>query len=151
TEEIPAGCTYPCKSTRPTVSDFDRRDLVTVKFRDGLRIRAVNGQVQDLSTAQSSVTSVEMAVLHSTFLVSWEQVHDAPEAAIEALRTLGEANTGQTLPDLNLQLFAHLAPGTDPETALDALNALACVEMALPVPLPVRPPVPPPLDIWQDE
>lgn len=131
---------------------FDRRDMVTVKFRDGLRLRVAEAALTDRAEAgQSTVALDEMAVLLGAPFSKWEPVHESGPAAIDALRALGEANTGQNLPDLNLQMFVYLAEGTDPETALDTLNALNCVEMALPAPLPVRPPVPPILDMWQDE
>jgi hypothetical protein len=130
---------------------YDRADIITVKFRDGLRLRAHDGKLVDDDAARDKTVEAAIAQLAALPITSWEPVHESAPEALDALRTRAQANTPRPLPDLNLQFFAHLAPGVLVENVLASVNTLAIVELAQPVPLPTRPPVPPALDVWQDE
>lgn len=146
-------CPYPCKAARPRIGPFDRRDVVTVKFNDGLRLRAHDGQLVDRADDNRGVRTDPdlLAALQKSPVVRWEPTHDVPEEQLSVLCRQAAVNLGRPVPDLNLQFTAHLSPDADPDAVLETLNALACVEMALPVQTPPPLPLPPVLDSRQDE
>lgn len=117
-----------------------RTERITVKFRDGLVVRLRNSALANLDSS----TLRAAPDLPSGFAGgTWERAFNLPEEKLDALRLTAEANLGKEVADLNLQFNLVLPPGVDAGQTIDALNALDCVEIALPVPLPVAPPTPP--------
>lgn len=133
---------YPQKPDRTSLSRFDRTDVVTVKFLDGLKVRIRDGRLSDLGTGAlaDNGTKVVMASLAGGW---WERAHHVSEEVLDELRANGQRNTGDALPDLNLQFFYHLGPNENAAATIDALNSLVNVEMAMSVPVPVAAPLPP--------
>ncbi len=119
---------------------FHQADVISVKFHDGLMIRARNGDITDFDTgalrdAQATLTGLDGG--------TWEPAHSLPADDLDQLRWTAQSNLGRAVADLNLQFNFILPPGTDAGAAIDAFNDLDCVEIALPVPLPMAAPVPP--------
>lgn len=114
---------------------------ITVKFRDGLRIRLRDGALTDFGTGALAEAS---AVLERLRGGSWSRTHTLSEAQLDAMRERGERNVGFALHDLNLQFRCRLPAGVDAAAIIDALNALACVELAEALPGMAPPPQQPP-------
>lgn len=119
------------------LSPKDRRDVIQVKFRDGLNIRLRDGDLTDFGTgvllaAQPALIAIETG--------RWQRITTAPEAQLDALRRTAEKTLGRAIADMNLEFHLFLSKGADAAEAIDALNALEIVELAQPVPMP--PPLP---------
>ena len=108
--------------------------IITVKFRDGLTVRLREGELTDLGSGALRDAAGVLAELDDGV---WSRSHSLPEATLDAARANAERNLGIPMPDLNLQFRLALLQGTEATQAIDALNALACVEMAEAIPRPM--------------
>ncbi|MFH1418070.1 MAG: hypothetical protein ABII12_07290, partial [Planctomycetota bacterium] len=128
---------------KPAMTQVDsarfRTDVITVKFHDDLLVRLRNDGLTDLGTGALNGTE---SVFTQIAGGRWERTHSLPEAQLDGLRAKAQSNLRRQVADLNLQYHYYLSEGLDAGTAIDALNSLDSVEIALPVPLPVVPPVP---------
>ncbi len=124
------------KPARTVVSETHERRRITVKFRDGLTVRARNGRLTERGTnaLQSSANVL------AKFGNGWLRVDALPEERIDAMRATAERRIGRALPDLNLQFDLQLPAGMDAAAACDELNKLESVELAQPIPLAQEPP-----------
>ncbi|MFO0974607.1 MAG: S8 family serine peptidase [Phycisphaerae bacterium] len=129
------------KPAHSVVTDLHRRDAISVKFRDDLLIRAENGALVDRGSG--TLTPTVKAVLAQLGGGRWSATYALTEEKLAALRTTAQGNLRRAVADLRTQFTLTLAPGSNPAAALDALNALDAVEIALPMPRPVAPPTPP--------
>lgn len=73
----------------------------------------------------------------------WTAVFDASPAALQDLKTEGEAATGAALPDLSRYFYVTLPDGLEAAEALAQYRAHPYVAGAYPVDLPTPPPLPP--------
>jgi serine protease len=112
---------------------------ITVKFNDGLHIRARNGNLVDSSTGE--LAGAQRAFQKLTGGI-WQRTHRVGEAKLDQWRHSAIATLNKPLPDLNLQFDLILPPLVSAQQAIDMLNALEIVESAQPVPLPAPPPLP---------
>ncbi|HVZ93962.1 MAG TPA: S8 family serine peptidase [Phycisphaerales bacterium] len=147
-EGDPAGkLVYPAKPAQTTLAATDNPSVITVKFKDGLRVRLRDGALTDLGTGvlKDAAPTLDAAAGGAGVLAgaTWRKAHDLAEEKLDELRVLGERNIKGSLPDLNLQFELALPANLNAATVCDALNALAVVELAQPVPLPVLPPTAP--------
>lgn len=108
------------------------RQVVTVKFRDGLAIRLRDGALTDV--ANRGALDAAAVVLEAMRRGTWSRTHTLAEGELDRMREIGERNTGAPLSDLNLQFRCHLPADVDAVPLIDALNALDCVEMAESIP-----------------
>lgn len=125
------------KPAHTEISEHYRDDVVSVQFADGLNVRVRDDALTDFGGGALD----ELGALLTTG--RWERPYAASEEQLERWRTTAEENLGREVADLNLQYYYWLPEGADVEATLDALNALDCVEIALPMPRPVPPPLPP--------
>jgi hypothetical protein len=128
------------KPTQTAVNPvIHKTEIITVKFKDGLPVRLRNGALANLdSEALGAAPDISSGFAGGT----WERTFDVPEEKLDALRATAEFNLGRAVADLNLQFNLILPDGVDAAKTIDALNALDCVEIALPSPRPVVPPTP---------
>lgn len=108
--------------------------IITVKFKDGLLVRLRDGALTDLGSRALDDAAAVLAELEGGV---WSRSHSLPEATLDAARANAERNLGIPMPDLNLQFRLALPDGVAAELTIDALNALACVEMAEAIPRPM--------------
>ncbi|MEY2408000.1 MAG: hypothetical protein QOF48_670, partial [Verrucomicrobiota bacterium] len=134
------------KPVRSIVGEHFEPHVITVKFREGSRIRARNQALTNLGPAELEAARNLLSRLDGA---RWRQSHSLPEERIDQLRQTAQRRLHRELADLNLQLDLVLPAGTDAGSVLDALNGLEFVELAQPIPKPVRPPVPPDLQLFQ--
>ncbi len=129
------------KPLRTTVNaNIHRTEVIWVKFKDGLNIRSRNGALTDLGTGALQGMGANLA---APFAGKWERAHSLAEKRLDQLRTNAERNSGKAMADLNLEFHLFLPEGIDAAGAIDALNALDIVELAVPVTVPPPPPGPP--------
>lgn len=114
--------------------------LLEVIFRDGTGVRLREGAPSDGGSGALAPDAPVLAAL--TGKGEWTRAHDAPEAALDSLRTAAAARGGRA-PDLNLSFRLRIRNEADAQGALDALRAIRAVEYAGFVPLPAPPPTPP--------
>jgi len=128
------------KPTKTVVNPaFHRVEKVTVKFQDGMAVRLRDGALAGLDAEASR----RVPDLSSGFAGGrWERAYGLAEEKLDELRRTAEANLGKAVADLNLQFNLTLPEGVDAGQVIDTLNALDCVEIALPMPLPMVPPTP---------
>jgi hypothetical protein len=130
--------------TKPEHVELDdrihRNDVIRVKFKDNLPIRASNGALTDLGTGALAEAAEVLTTLSGG---RWERSYAMPEARLDELRTTAQRNLGRITADLKLQFKLHLPKEADAAAVIDALNALECVELAWPAPKPPASPVSP--------
>ncbi len=130
----------PPSSIKPLQTDvgpqFEQR-VISVKFRDGEKLRVRNGMLTDLIGSQ--VGAIDQA-LGAWRNCRWRRTDDPSEEQMDTWRQIAQRNLRRTLPDLNLQFLLDVPPEANPGAVCDALNQLDVVEMAQPVPRPVAPP-----------
>jgi len=128
-------------SLKPQKTIVDSRfhtNQITVKFRDGLVIRAREGKLEDFG---AGVLPRGMRML-SSLAGRWERVDSLSEERIEQMRQTAQRRLGREIADLNLQFNLFLADGIDAAAAIDELNGFDIVELAQPIPK-ASPPTPP--------
>lgn len=130
------------KPTRATLEPFRERDHVRVKFVDGLVVRERGGRLTDMGTGSLAEAA---DVLERFATGTWSRAHTLDEERVTQLRERARANLGRHVADLNLQFDFTLPAGVTAEEAIDAFNALACVELADAAPRPAPSPIPPDL------
>ncbi len=124
-------------SERARVETWHETALVGVKFREGLHVRLRAGALSDEATG---ALDGALEVLAGPARGVWHRTHGLAEADLDRRREEARERTGRFLPDLNLHFRLVLEPGVDAARAIDALNALECVESAWPVARPMPPP-----------
>ena len=131
---------------KPKQTEVDRTrhstNRIHVKFRDDSNVRLRGGQLTDLGAGALASASPVLGRWAASG-VSWEREHTVSEERLSQWRETGQRNTGKALPDLNTAYILHLPAGVDPAQAIDDLNALEVVEIALAIPLPAPAPVVP--------
>ncbi len=135
-------CPYPCKATAPSFKPWHDHRFITVKFVDGLAIRAVEGELADHGTGILGDPAVQ-TVLATHAGGRWERMHRADEKRLDAYRAAAIASLGKPVADLNLYFLFWLPEGRDPARAIAEFNTLTIVEMAGPSPRPAPLPVAP--------
>ncbi len=128
------------KPARTAIETWHEPGLVAVKFQDGLRIRLRAGGISDEGTG---ALSNALDVLAGPARGQWRRTHELDEATLERKRDEAQLRSGRSVPDLNLEFRLRLDPDVDAAAAVDALNALAIVELAWPVARPAPSPLPP--------
>ncbi|MFW5942217.1 MAG: S8 family serine peptidase [Chloroflexota bacterium] len=126
------------------VVDYDlyERDVIEVKFREGLRVRLRNGVPTDLS-GQALDGPQALAALDSVSDGQWTRSHRLDEATLDRMRAEGMARAERALPDLNHWFRLELPPGMEAAEAIEQFRRLPEVEGAFAVPKPAPPPLPP--------
>ncbi len=117
-----------------------RTDVISVKFRDDQIVRLGEKGLTDLGTGALNGTEDVFAQIAGG---RWERAHTLSVAQLNRLRATAQNRLQREVADLNLQFNYYLPEGLDAETAIDALNSLDIVEIALPAPRPMAAPLPP--------
>ena len=120
------------------VDGIEARQLI-VKFKDGLHFRAQGGK---LTNAIPEELAPLLPLLDSLPKAHWRRVDKISEAQMESIRQAAQNKLGRALPDLNQQFRVFLPANTNADGVIDALNLLAVVELAQPVPIPSLPVAP---------
>lgn len=128
------------KAAHTVVDERFRDDVITVKFKDGLTVRLRDGALSDLGTG--ALDQAAMDVLESVAMGVWERSYSINEDTLGEFRDKAQAKLDRVVADLNLQYNFFLPADSNIEAVIDALNALDCVEIALPIPVPVQAPLP---------
>lgn len=115
-------------------------DRLTVKFREGTRIRLSGAAFTGLAAPEAGALSAVLAA-SGAGVKDVSRLHDLPEATIDSQRALAEAESGRKLADLNLYYTVKLPAGVDAAAVADRLNALPFIEFAEPAPVPAPLPV----------
>ncbi|PZQ18886.1 MAG: hypothetical protein DI565_00290 [Ancylobacter novellus] len=115
-------------------------DRVTVKFREGRKVRLKGAALDGLSGAESKAfrTALEAAGAGGGAL---SKLHSVPEETLDAQRAEAQAEAGEEIADLNLYYVLQLPAGANAAAVADRLNGLPFVEYAAPAPRPAPPPV----------
>ena len=128
------------------LAGHDRRDVIQVKFRDGLHVRLRDDRLTDFG---AGVLDEAQGVLGLVAGGRWQRITDVPEQQLDALRANAQQNLGRVIADMNLEYHLFLPAGLDAAAAIDAFNGLEIVELAQPVPMP--PPLPLPGDFQPNQ
>ncbi len=122
------------------LESFHLRDRIRVKFQDGLLIRLRDGRLTDFGTGALADANATLARFAGG---EWRRAYPVDESRLDSLRASARARLAKGVADLNLQFDFVLPPSVRAEDAIDAFNALGCVELAdAPQDLP-PPPIPP--------
>ena len=133
---LAGGCLAP---ERVPVAASAGPDTLEIKFREGQRIRLRNGEPTDLE-GRALTHPRARELLRQVAGGHWTRSHEVSEEALDAMRTEGERNTGERLPDQNLYFRLRLPPGLDADRSAEAFRQLPEVESVQRVPRPVPPP-----------
>ena len=120
---------YPCEP-----------DHLEIMFVAGSKVRLQGDVPVDLS---GTATDGIEPILQRVGPCLWSRFTEASEAELDDIRALGEANTSQTLYDLNNIYRLRIPQGRDVWQVAGELENLPGVLSARPVPLPTPPPTPP--------
>ena len=116
-------------------------DRITVKFREGLRVRPDGAAgLKGLSPADADDFAQALEATGAG-PAAIRRLHSTPPEQLDADRAEGEAEGGQALADLNLYYVIRLPAGANAAAVADKLNDLPFVEYAAPAPRPAPPPV----------
>jgi serine protease len=129
----------PVKPERAKIEAYQRTDRIYVVFQDGLKIRERAGTLWD---GGAGVLNHAAGVLAKLNGARWAPVHRAPEGKLKEMRETAIKNLKREVPDLSLQFYCSLPAGIDAAAAIDWLNSLPIVEIAMPVPKAAKPQVP---------
>ena len=136
-EQTVNGSSLPIEVTESTIEATDDyyHGIVQVKFRDAYRIRLRSGMLVDLA---ARATQEEMTALRLvTQAGQWSRAHDVEEATLDTLRARGEANTGETLADINNYYHLVLPTGWSTQDAISQIEANPLVERVLRIPVAI--------------
>lgn len=127
------------KESYQALSAKPASDRVTVKFREGLRIRLGSEGLEGLSATESAAFA---AALRATGVgvPAIRRLHRRAEAELDAERAEGQAESGEELADLNNYYVIKLPRGANAAAVADRLNGLSSVEYAAPAPKAPPPP-----------
>jgi len=128
------------KPAKTVLKKYQDPTRIAVKFRDGLYIRLRNNA---LVSTNAGLFADSKPLFDALSAGKWQRADAISEDAMDAMRHRAERNLGRVLPDMNLQFYLTLPPGTDAAATIDRLNQLDIVDLAQPVPLPQRAPLPP--------
>ena len=78
------------KPARTIVDDRFQKDMITVKFRDGLHVRLRNGALTDENTGALAWAA---NTLRSLTGGKWERTHSLPEDKLDQLRAIAQQNS----------------------------------------------------------
>lgn len=137
-------------------------NVLTVKFKEGPRIRLRNGIPRDLAAGGAALRNARAAAVLAALRakgVEWSRTHNAVnEAFLERLTEgrLRSANRPRGLADLNLYFRVRVPNAAELPEVARALATLEEVEFVARVPKPVPPPLAPdyanptnPAGVWQ--
>jgi subtilisin family serine protease len=122
-----------------------RTDMVLVKFRDDLPIRADHDEQLDLSTLGganplASGSGVAESVRALIEAGRWRVAHDLPPERLLAMRLRAQENLGRAVADPRSEFYFTLPAGVGVAEAIAALNTLDVVELAMPMQIPTPSP-----------
>ncbi len=129
----------PVKPVRTLPAPGSASDRIVVKFAEGTGVRLGARGFEAPAHDLASLADVLDALGIGGGAV--RPLFDRPAATLAAERREGERRAGRELADLGLYYAIVLPPGRRVAEVADALNGLAIVELAMPVPLPAPPPV----------
>ena len=130
------------KPERAVVTSDEYQDRITVKFKDGQRVRLRQGMLTDEGTG-ALAGAAERTALQATAQGSWRRAYQLDEHRLDQMRATAEQSLGRQVADLNLQFDLMLPPGMTAAQAIDMFNALESVELAQAMPRPAPLPLPP--------
>ncbi|MHC5114584.1 MAG: S8 family serine peptidase, partial [Planctomycetota bacterium] len=116
-----------------------RTDVIRVKFRDDLPVRLAGAALTDLGTGALTPAA---DLLDEVAGGQWSRLSSETDAKLQQMRDEAQGTLGKAIADFRTWYHLFLPEGADAEEVIDAFNALACVELAepLPIAIPARPP-----------
>ena len=118
------------KPDRTELHGYHRLDVIKVKFHDDGPVRARDGALTDFGTGELTAARDVLAMLDGA---EWRPLVDLPDADMQNIRQLAQNNLGKAIADFRVWFHVFLPETVDAARAIDALNALECVELAEPV------------------
>ena len=127
------------KESYQTLSAMPASDRVTVKFRDGLKVRLGSEGLEGLSASDLAdfAAALRAAGVGGPAI---RRLHRRAEAELDVARAEGQAESGEELADLNNYYVIKLPEAANAAALADRLNGLSSVEYAAPAPKPAPPP-----------
>jgi serine protease len=122
-------------------------DLIEVMFAQNSKVRLRADALVDMNT--DALTGLA-GVLQKLAWHNWERICDVPEERLDELQLNGEANTGQSVYNLNNIYRLRIPKGLNVWEISQELEVLPGIMLARPVPKPTPPPLPPNYYAWQD-
>jgi hypothetical protein len=118
---------------------------IQVKLRDGSGVRLRDGQLVVVpALVDPNVPTAQLAavveLLNGPRVRRCERMFSEPEAELDRLRELGEASTGQRLPDLNSWFVCELTDRPDGAALIAKLEQSQVIDSVQCVPRPPPPP-----------
>ncbi|MGO1070627.1 S8 family serine peptidase [Lysobacter sp. CA199] len=129
------------KPAKTTISRYDSREFIEVKFRQDSQVRLSGGRLASAKSGQLS--ALESLTSGVGPIAAVEPLFHADAATLSALANSAQTQDAQAQPDLSQWYRLRVRPGQDIARAIDELNAMGIVEIAYPAPLPVRAPASP--------
>jgi serine protease len=126
----------PQKPTLEEMQAFRSLNRVIVKFREGSRIRLVDGQLRGMA---DPATFQKVLDEEGIPLSALRKMFTRPERDLDASREEGQRRSGRQLADANLYYIIDLPPDQSPAVIANRLNALDIIELAEPERAPVLP------------
>lgn len=130
---------------KPAKSHIDPRKhdpvRLDVKFVDDFQARIRNGSLKLPADAEPALVALVDTL--SKAGAKWQRTHTVAEERLKEMRDNAQRNTAKVMPDLNSCFVLKLGKNQAPAPIIDALNALASVELAEPALMPPPPPVVP--------
>jgi serine protease len=126
----------PQKPSLEQMQAYQSLNRVIVKFREGTRIRLVDGQlsgVPDLARFQEALDEYGIP------LSAMRKMFTRPEGDLDSRREEAHRRSGRQLADLNLYYSINVPKDQSAAVIANRLNALDIVELAEPERRPVRP------------
>jgi hypothetical protein len=130
----------PSKPANAAIPPGYSHERLHLKFREGSGVRLRGNRFVSESGANLSGLTSVLARYPGTRI---QRLFERPEGVLAREKARIEAKAGRQQADKNLYYRLVLSKGTDAEALLDALNALAVVEISYAEPLPSPPPATP--------
>ncbi|MBI5019929.1 MAG: S8 family serine peptidase [Ignavibacteriales bacterium] len=132
----------PQKPFRTTLSAFDERNLIEVKFIDNIEIAIeTNNQPFDRKGEYLKSTSALSLIKNIAEAGGvWKRLTSGFEDRIESMRRNAELNANRAIANLNNYFILSVPQGINTEEWIDQLNSISEIEIAEPRHLP--PPLP---------
>ncbi|RXF74415.1 S8 family peptidase [Hansschlegelia zhihuaiae] len=128
------------KKSLEALSALPASDRVTVKFREGLKVRLRSGVLTGLDGRDGKALDSALASA-GVDAPRFRRLHSRPEEALDRERAEAEAESGEQAADRNLYFQVDVPAGASAAIVADALNKLSFVEYASPAPRPAPSPV----------
>jgi serine protease len=127
------------KKSLEALSALPASDRVTVKFREGLKVRLRSGALTGLDGRDGRALDAALSGV-GVAAPRFRRLHSRSEEALDRERAEAEAESGEQAADRNLYFQVDVPAGASAAIVADALNKLSFIEYASPAPRPAPSP-----------